>query len=57
MKSWMSSLMPAFGRLRFEPGFGGAVDDDDGESEPEPAKSSGDDQLLRFSWLLLSLRG
>ncbi len=45
--------VPAFVGLRFEPGFGRAVDDDDGEREPEPAKSSGDDQ--RF--VLLAARG
>src|ERR1700722_10713971 len=39
--------VPALVGLRFEPGFGGAVDDDDGESEREPAESSRDDQRVR----------
>jgi len=43
-------LVPAFIGLGFEPGFGRAVDDHDGEGEPEPAKSSRDDQRVRFSW-------
>ena len=30
-----------FGRLRLEPGFRGSVEEDDGESEPEPANASG----------------
>ncbi len=25
--------------MRFEPGFGGAVEENDGESEPEPAEA------------------
>src|ERR1700733_14546399 len=43
--------VPAFVGLRFEPGFGRAIDDDDGERKPEPAKSSRDDQ--RFVLLAL----
>ena len=39
--------VPAFVGLGLEPGFGRAVDDDDGESEPEPTKSSRDDQRVR----------
>ena len=31
-------VAPAFVGWRFEPGFGGAVEQDDGEGEPEPAK-------------------
>jgi hypothetical protein len=33
--------------LRFEPGFGGAVEEDDGEGEPEEAESCWDRQVLR----------
>ena len=32
-------VAPAFGGLRFEPGFGGAVEEDDGEGEPEEAEA------------------
>jgi len=35
-------VAPAFDRLRFEPGFGGAVEENDGEREPEPAEASGE---------------
>ena len=34
--------VPAFDSLRFEPGFAGAVEEDDGQGEPEPAESGGD---------------
>jgi hypothetical protein len=40
-------MAPAFGGLRFEPGFGGAVEEDDGEGEPEEAESCWDRQVLR----------
>ncbi len=32
-------VAPAFGGLRFEPGFGGAVEENDGEGEPEEAEA------------------
>lgn len=32
-------VTPAFGGLRFEPGFGGAVEKNDGEGEPEEAEA------------------
>jgi len=34
--------VPAFDSLRFEPGFAGAVEEDDGQGEPEPAETSRD---------------
>src|SRR3989442_5388398 len=37
-----------FGRLRLEPGFGGAVEEDDGESEPEPANAGGQVQSFNL---------
>src|SRR3989442_11212666 len=33
-----------FGRLRLEPGLRGAVEEDDGESEPEPTNAGGQAQ-------------
>jgi len=35
-------VAPAFDRVRFEPGLGGAVEENDGEGEPEPAEASGE---------------
>ena len=32
-------VTPAFGGLRFEPGFGGAVEKDDGEGKPEETQA------------------
>ena len=32
-------MPPAFGSLRLEPGFGGTVEENDGECEPEPAEA------------------
>ena len=32
-------MAPAFGGLRFEPGFTGAVEENDDEGEPEPAEA------------------
>ena len=32
-------VTPAFGGLRFEPGFGGAVEENDGEGQPEKAEA------------------
>ena len=32
-------VAPAFGGLRFEPGFGGAVEKDDGEGKPEETQA------------------
>src|SRR6267378_7920093 len=40
-------VAPAFGGLRFEPGFGGPVEENDGEGEPEKAESRWDRQVLR----------
>ena len=34
--------VPAFDGLRLEPGFAGAVEQNDGQSEPEPTEASGD---------------
>ena len=34
--------MPAFNGLRFKPGFAGAIDEDHGQGEPEPAETRGD---------------
>jgi hypothetical protein len=39
-------MAPAFRCLRFEPGFGGAVEEDDGEGEPKEAESCWDRQVL-----------
>jgi len=39
-------VAPAFDRLRFEPSFGGSVEENDGEREPEPAESCWEFQKL-----------
>ncbi len=40
-------VTPAFGGLRFEPGFCSAVEEDDGEGEPQETESRWDRQALR----------
>jgi hypothetical protein len=48
-------VAPGIGSLRIDPGFGGAVEEDNGEGEPDPAEAAGEDHADVF--LALRLEG